>query len=65
VKRTIKGVGEEGGEVVEIERRVQIFPLSRHPFVAHAISRSSIRLLLREVSAGRMVRPANLEKEST
>jgi hypothetical protein len=60
----IKGVREEGG-VVEIERRVQIFPLSRHLFVAHAISRYSIRLLLLEVSAGRTVRLANLGKEST
>ena len=52
-------------EVAEIERRIQIFPLSKHLFMAHAISRSSIRLLLREVSAGRMAWPANLEKEAT
>lgn len=66
MKRVIKGEGRRGGrKVAEIERRIQIFPLSKHLFMAHAISRSSFRLLLLEVSAGRMVRPTNLEKEAT
>jgi hypothetical protein len=62
-KEKVKSIGGGGG--AEIERRVQIFPLSKHLFVAHAISRSSLRLLLPEVSAGRMVTSANLEKEAT